>query len=108
MTRIRKLILQNTVNPEGEICFSASGKATLIGNRGRLHNGQQQIVRASRGDKWLTCVKERQSGWGKRPLMEGTHYTVLFFLDEATALAARFSNLTHRGIITNDPYPPKT
>lgn len=76
---------QNRVNPEGEICFS-SEKGTLMGNRGCLHDDEQKIRYSSKRDAWVTCLlsfKER-----RRKLMQPGQYTELFFLDEATALAA--------------------
>lgn len=76
---------QNRVNPEGEICFS-SERGTLMGNRGCLHDADQKIRYSSKRDAWVTCLlsfKER-----KRALMQPGLYTELFFLDEATALAA--------------------
>lgn len=77
--------LQNRVNPYGEICFSEL-RGNLMGNRGCLHNGQQQIVRPYQLKRWIICVlnfKER-----KRLLMSKGLYTELFFWDEASALAA--------------------
>ncbi len=58
-----------------------------MGNRGCLHKDGEIVVQ-SKEDAWITCVTEVKPGGEKRPLMEGNHYTVLFFLDEATALAA--------------------
>ena len=80
------MALQNRVTPFGEI-VPISARGTLMGNRGCLHNAQRQLVRtqASRKD-WVTCrlqFKDR-----RRPLMSPGKYTELFFLDEATALAA--------------------
>lgn len=57
-----------------------------MGNRGCLHNSRQQIVRHHRGKRWIICVlqfKDRH-----RAIMTPGQYTELFFLDEATALAA--------------------
>lgn len=76
---------QNRVNPEGEICFS-SERGTLMGNRGCLHDDGQKVRYSTKRDAWVTCLlsfKER-----KRELMQPGQYTELFFLDEATALAA--------------------
>lgn len=76
---------QNRVNPAGEICYS-SDRGTLMGNRGCLHDNDQKIRYSSKRDAWVTCLlsfKER-----KRELMQPGQYTELFFLDEATALAA--------------------
>jgi len=77
--------LQNRVNPYGEICFSEF-RGNLMGNRGCLHNAQQQIVRPYQLKRWIICVlsfKQR-----KRPLMRNGLYTELFFWDEASALAS--------------------
>ncbi|MFC3456995.1 hypothetical protein [Massilia haematophila] len=77
--------LQNRVNPEGEICFSPE-RGSLMGNRGCLHDDNQRVVAKTKRDAWVTCLlkfKERQ-----RKLMQPGQYTELFFLDEATALAA--------------------
>lgn len=77
--------LQNRVNPEGEICVSAA-RGTLMGNRGCLHNAAKQIVSNSKRDAWVTCALKYQDR--QRTIMDGGSYTELFFLDEATALAA--------------------
>ena len=57
-----------------------------MGNRGLLHSLQRKIVRIWRLKAWIICVlafKDRQ-----REVMTPGRYTELFFLDEATALAA--------------------
>ena len=57
-----------------------------MGNRGCLHDSDQKIRYSTKRDAWVTCLlsfKER-----KRELMQPGQYTELFFLDEATALAA--------------------
>lgn len=77
--------LQNRVNPEGTICHS-SARGTLMGNRGCLHDESRNIVSSSKRDAWVTCLLEFKGR--KRPLMKPGQYTELFFLDEATALAA--------------------
>ena len=77
--------LQNRVNPEGEILFSPA-RGTFMGNRGCLHNDAGQIVSSSKRDAWVTCLLEFQSR--TRKVMDSGKYTELFFLDEATALAA--------------------
>ena len=58
---------------------------TLFGNRGVIHKGSE-IVRRSRGDDWIYCPTSALSN--PKDFMAETHYTELFFLDEATALAA--------------------
>jgi hypothetical protein len=78
--------LQNRVDPFGEL-FVTSARGLFMGNRGgRIHTDDRTLTRrrwASR--QWICCVldfKNRQRDvWGRT-------YTELFFLDEATALAA--------------------
>jgi hypothetical protein len=77
--------LQNRINPEGEICRS-SARGMLMGNRGCLHNEAREIVSRSKRDAWVTCLIEFKNI--KRKVMDAGNYTELFFLDEATALAA--------------------
>jgi hypothetical protein len=57
-----------------------------MGNRGCLHDERQNIVSKSKRDAWVTCLLDFKGR--KRPLMKPGQYTELFFLDEATALAA--------------------
>ena len=78
--------LQNRVTPFGEIVASEA-RGTLMGNRGCLHDAHRTLSgRRWTTRAWLSCrlsFKGRQ-----RQLMRPGHYTELFFLDEATALAA--------------------
>jgi hypothetical protein len=76
---------QNRVTPLGEI-VSASERGTLMGNRGVLHDGSSRIVRPWQLIRWISCVTEFRGRW--RPVMAPDRWTELFFLDEATALAA--------------------
>ena len=76
---------QNRVDPEGNL-VAVGSRGTLMGNRGCLHDDSGNVVRQSARDAWVTCLlsfKDRQ-----RQIMQPGHYTELFFLDEATALAA--------------------
>ena len=76
---------QNRVTPFGEL-IATPARGTLMGNRGCLHDAEGRIRRAFVGDRWIICVlqfKER-----RRSVMTPGRYTELFFLDEATALAA--------------------
>jgi hypothetical protein len=77
--------LQNRVTPFGEI-VAVEPHGTLMGNRGCLHDDQRRVVRRSTRDGWVTCRTEWKGI--KRTLMTPGKYTELFFLDEATALAA--------------------
>ena len=57
-----------------------------MGNRGVLHDEQQRIRRQFNGRRWLYCVLQFKS---RRQVVIGLRrHTQLFFLDEATALAA--------------------
>jgi hypothetical protein len=57
-----------------------------MGNRGVLHDAEGRIQRAWQVRRWLVCVLAFRGR--KRTVMRPGHYTELFFLDEATALAA--------------------
>jgi hypothetical protein len=76
---------QNRVTPEGKI-IAASARGTLMGNRGCLHDHQQQIQKLYQGKRWIICQLEFKGR--HRAVMSPGKYTELFFLDEATALAA--------------------
>jgi hypothetical protein len=79
--------LQNRVTPSGDLIATAA-RGTLMGNRGRLHEPCRRIVRRVAGGyrAWVTC---RLKFRGRhRTVMAPNRYTELFFLDEATALAA--------------------
>jgi len=65
---------------------AVSARGTLTGNRGCLHDDQQIIRRHHQGTRWIICLLDFKGR--KRNLMTPGHYTELFFLDEATALAA--------------------
>jgi hypothetical protein len=57
-----------------------------MGNRGILHNEARQIVRPWARKPWVTCVLS--FGDVKRTPFSPGNYSELFFLDEATSLAA--------------------
>ena len=58
-----------------------------MGNRGGcLHDTAQRIVRPFASRRWITCLLEFKGR--RRQVMTPDRYTELFFLDEATALAA--------------------
>ena len=78
---------RNRVSPLGEV-LAAPGRGAWMGNRGRLHEGEgtRDVVRNHVGRAWIICALEF---WGRRvPQWQPRHYTPLFFLDEAVALAA--------------------
>lgn len=62
-------------------------RGTLMGNRGILHDDARRLGTARwKHPHWVTCLLDFKGR--KRPLMAPGRYTELFFLDEATALAA--------------------
>jgi hypothetical protein len=76
---------QNRVTPFSEL-IATSARGTLMGNRGCLHDDRGQIRRAFQGQRWIICLLEFKNR--HNIVMQAGHYTELFFLDEATALAA--------------------
>jgi hypothetical protein len=76
---------QNRVDPFGHM-IATPARGTFMGNRGILHDADGRIQRAWQCKRWLVCVLEFRGR--KREVMSPGHYTELFFLDEATALAA--------------------
>ncbi|HKP75457.1 MAG TPA: hypothetical protein VJT67_07915 [Longimicrobiaceae bacterium] len=76
---------QNRVTPFGGL-VAVPARGTFMGNRGCLHDAEGRIRRAHRGRRWIICTLEFK---GRRlPLADPGRNTQLFFLDEATALAA--------------------
>ncbi len=76
---------QNRVTPAGDI-IATPERGTFFGNRGVLHDDQGRIRRRWQLKRWLICVLEYKGR--RREVMTPGRYTELFFLDEATALAA--------------------
>jgi hypothetical protein len=76
---------QNRVTPFGEL-IATEARGTLMGNRGCLHDSARHIRRPFVSRRWIICVLEFRGR--HRALMTPGRYTELFFLDEATALAA--------------------
>jgi hypothetical protein len=78
--------LQNRVLPTGEIVADRS-RGLMMGNRGCLHGqGRELGVSRWRSKLWISCVLDWR-GRRRDPMPPG-RWTALFFLDEATALAA--------------------
>ena len=78
---------KNRVDPSGRVFEDASRAAELMGNRGRLHNAARKTVAERCAQKaWISCTLTEV--YGKRDLDKVNTYTELFFLDEATAIAA--------------------
>ena len=81
------MALQNRVAPDGTI-FADPARGLLMGNRGGvLHDGGKRLTaRRWASKQWIACAlayKDRHE-----TIMAPGRYTQLFFLDEATALAA--------------------
>lgn len=79
--------LQNRVRPDGEI-EAVGARGTMMGNRGGCFHRDDKTLKPRRwaSRQWICCVlsfKER-----RRRVFSPGLYTELFFLDEATALAA--------------------
>lgn len=60
-------------------------RGSWLGNRGILHEGTR-IRRFHASNLWIICALEHK-GW-RLPQWEPHHFTVLFFQDEAVAMAA--------------------
>jgi len=79
--------LQNRVTPEGEI-VATRHRGLVMGNRGGAFHLPDRTLGARRWatKRWIACVLQFQGR--HRQVMQPNRYTELFFLDEATALAA--------------------
>lgn len=78
--------LQNRIDPHGRI-FRTEERGLFMGNRGGvLHDENRVIVREQASSSWIIC-RTRFRGRARQVMAPG-RYTELFFLDEATALAA--------------------
>ncbi len=77
--------LQNRVDPFGRL-IETPARGGWLGNRGLLHDTAQRIRRPWRLKAWLVCLLRFKGR--RRTVMSPGLYTELFFLDEATALAA--------------------
>jgi hypothetical protein len=80
------MALQNRVTPLGEL-IADPARGLVYGNRGCLHDDAGRIRRRSAVRRWIACRLEFR-GWQRGPLLRPGRFTELFFLDEATALAA--------------------
>jgi hypothetical protein len=79
------IALQNRVTPRGDL-EAVPARGAWLGNRGILHNDQQEIVAPWRHKAWVTCKLEFKGR--KRVVFSPGTYSELFFLDEATAFSA--------------------
>jgi hypothetical protein len=76
---------QNRATPLGEI-VAHPARGLVFGNRGCLHDESGEVRRRYAGRLWIAC---RLTFKGRRrELLQPGRYTELFFLDDATALAA--------------------
>lgn len=76
---------RNRVDPFGDL-HETSERGMFTGNRGCLVDENRSLVRHHRGNLWITCVTSFRD-W-RSPLDQPGHWTPLFFLDDAVALAA--------------------
>lgn len=85
-TEVHDLIMpmRNRVTPLGDL-VAVPLRGAWLGNRGILHEGTQ-VVRFHRSPLWIICAL-RHKDW-RLPQWQPHHFTVLFFHDEAVALAA--------------------
>lgn len=81
------MALQNRVTPFGEI-LALPERGLFTGNRGIIHDPATKTLLPRRwtGKAWIVCLCEYKGM--RRQVMGGRSWTELFFLDEATALAA--------------------
>lgn len=79
--------LQNRVTPFGEI-VATPARGMFTGNRGIIHDPATKTLLKRRWATraWIVCVREFRGA--RRDPMARQSWTELFFLDEATALAA--------------------
>jgi hypothetical protein len=78
---------QNRVTPLGEL-IATPERGLVYGNRGRLHDEHGEIRRQWQVKRWISCRLEFRGRYRAGGPMAPNGYTGLFFLDEATALAA--------------------
>lgn len=77
---------RNRVDPGGALIETAA-RGAWMGNRGCLHDAAGRITaRKPPTDRWIVCRLEFKGR--RRALLQPGRYTELFFLDEATGLAA--------------------
>lgn len=77
--------LQNRVDPWGRL-HAVEARGAWMGNRGVLHDASKRIVRSWKLKAWIVCRLEFKGR--RRQVFSPGRYSELFFLDEATALAA--------------------
>ena len=78
--------LQNRVTPFSELVADPA-RGLLYGNRGCMHDATGRIRSRWGTRRWIACRLEFK-GWERGPKLQPGRFTELFFLDDATALAA--------------------
>jgi hypothetical protein len=78
---------QNRVTPLGEL-IATPERGLVYGNRGRLHDEHGVVRKQWQVKRWISCRLEFRGRHRAGGPMAPNRYTGLFFLDEATALAA--------------------
>jgi hypothetical protein len=81
------MAFQNRVTPLGELVATPE-RGLVYGNRGRLHDEDGVIRRQWQVKRWISCRLEFRGRYRPGGPMAPNRYTGLFFLDDATALAA--------------------
>ena len=74
------MTLQNRVDPWGNLQRHPSKSATLMGNRGILHDEDKKILKLWGHSNWVSCVTNYKNI--KRAVFSANNYSELFFLDE--------------------------
>src|SRR5438309_8614374 len=82
----RDVPLRNRVTPLGDLVADPA-RGLVYGNRGCMHDATGEIVRLYGVRRWIACRLQFR-GWQRGPKMQPGRFTELFFLDDATALAA--------------------
>ena len=77
--------VKNRVDPF-KLIHDVPQRGAWFGNRGCLHDRHGKIKWLQKTDRWIIC--ELSFKGRRRPLLQPGKYTELFFMDEATALAA--------------------
>jgi hypothetical protein len=81
-----RMPLRNRVTPLGEV-IATPERGLVYGNRGCLHNRAGVVVRRAATRRWIAC-RLSYRGWYQGATPRPGRFTGLFFLDDATALAA--------------------
>ena len=78
--------LQNRVTPLGDL-ITTPERGLVYGNRGCLHDDRGTVRRRFSTKRWIACQLQFRGRRRTKLLVPG-RYTELFFLDDATSLAA--------------------